>query len=386
MKSRKHIIFFITFTIIVFALQFIIARKHFEYGFNNDDWYVLAWYKQIVKDPLLDIGKAWTEIGSHNFARVYYVGILYNFFKLNYEQYHIFNTILKALAGLSVFPFIYILFRKKTLAYLVTFLFSLHFSSFATLNTVFGGNESFVIVGMNIFLAFYIWIIRKHDFRLKNMFILLILLLLAAFFDIPRFYPVLLLLPFLELLNFWFNRSSTTFKALMLRLIFLYSPFIFVVFYTPQSVTNELNINKLIEIFRKGNFQLFISLFASFGSTFIPEGILEQVKLFARVGQGPIYQDFGVFLNFLFFRFLVLSYPILLILGLLVIRKPKWFILRSLFLSICFSILAFFASNYWFYLDPKLQAGVDPGTYFISGIIGLFVFTTSISFFYRVVA
>ena len=98
MFSKKNILIFIIFTIIIFALQFIIARKHFYYGFNNDDWYVLAWYKQVVNDPILDIVKAWKEIGSHNFARVYFVGILFNFFEFHYEYYHIFNTLLKALA------------------------------------------------------------------------------------------------------------------------------------------------------------------------------------------------------------------------------------------------------------------------------------------------
>ncbi|MBU1031642.1 hypothetical protein KKE03_01820 [Patescibacteria group bacterium] len=381
MFLKKNILPFIIFTIVVFTLQFIIASKHFNYGFNNDDWYVLAWYKQVVQDPFLDIVKAWREIGSHNFARVYYVGTLFRVFEYNYQLYHIFNTFLKALAGLSVFPLIYLLFRKKSLAYLATFLFSLHFSSFATLHTVFVGNESLVIISMNIFLAIYLWALWKHNFNLKIMFTLLMFLLAASFFDIPRFYPVLILLPFLELLNFWLNRSSTTFKALILRLIFLYSLFIAVVLYSPDAVSKELNINKLKDIFSAGNFQLFISLFASFGSTFIPQGLLDQLSIFARVGNTALYQDFWIFLNFLLFRFLVLSYPILYILGLLVSRKPKWFILRSLFLSISFSILAFLAANNWIYLDPKIKAAVDPGTYFISGIIGIFVFSTSISFF-----
>lgn len=381
MSSKKNILLFIIFTITLFALQFIISTKHLQYGFNNDDWYVLAWYKQVVKDPFLDIMKAWKEIGSHNFARDYYVGILYNFFGLNYPLYHIFNTLLKVLAGLSFFPVIYILFRKKLLAYLATFLFSLHFSSFATLHTVFVGNQSLVIISMNIFLAFYIWLVRKRNFNLKMTLILLSLLLTASFFDIPRFYPVLLLLPFFELINFWFDRSSTTFKAAILRLIFLYLPFVAVVFYHPQSVTAELNINKLVEIFKIGNYQLFVSLFASFGSTFVPERIFNQLSIFSRVGDFPLYHDLKTFLNFLIFRFLVLTFPILVILGFLITRKPKWFILRSLFLSISFLLLAFFASNNWFYLDPTVKAAVDPGTYFIPGVVGLFIISTAISFF-----
>lgn len=381
MFLKKNLTLFIIFTIIVFTLQFIIARTHFYYGFNNDDWYVLAWYKQVVKDPLLDMTKAWKEIGSHNFARVYYVGILYNFFGLNYPLYHIFNTFLKVFAGLSVFPVIYLLFRKKFLAYLATFLFSLHFSSFATLHDVFMGNESLVIISMNIFLAYYLWLARKHNFNLKTMLLLLMLLLAASFFDIPRFYPILLLLPFFELLNFWFNRSSTTIKGSILRLIFLYSPFIAVVLYNPQAATGELNINKLIRIFSEGNYQLFISLFASFGSTFTPQDLLDQLSLFARVGGNPLYQDFRTFLTFLIFRFLILSGPILIVIGLVVSNKPIKFVLRSLFLSMCLLLLAFLAANNYIYLDPKLRAAVDPGTYFTAGIVGLFVLSTAISFF-----
>lgn len=380
MILKKNTLIFITFTVIIFVLQFIIATKHYYYGFNNDDWYVLAWYNQVVKDPILDIGKAWKEIGSHNFARDYYVGILYNFFGLNYPLYHYFNGILKALAGLSFFPFVYFLFKKKFFAYLTTFLFSLHFSSFATLHDVFMGNESLVIISMNIFLALYVWITRKHNYNLKMMLILLILLLLASFFDIPRFYPVLFLLPFFELLNFWLNRSSTTFKSAVLRLIFLYLPFIAVILYSPQAVTSELNINKLIRIVNEGNYQLYISLFASFGSTFIPQGLLDQLSLYSRLGV-PLYQDFRIFLNFVLFKFLVIALPALYILGLLVLHKPKWFILRSIFLNICFSILAFLAANNWIYLDSKVKAAVDPGTYFIPGMIGLFVLSTAISFF-----
>lgn len=381
MFSKKNILFFIIFTIFVFASQFILTTKHLDYGFTNDDWYVLAWYKQVVQDPVLDMAKAWREIGSHNFARVYYMGILFNIFQYDYPLYHIFNTFLKALAGLSFFPVIYTLFRKKSLAYLATFLFSVHVSPFGSLNAVFGGKDSLIIVCMNIFLVIYYRAAQKHKFSLKIMFVLLILLLVASFIDIPRFYPVLLLLPFLEFFNLWLNKSSTTFKALILRLIFLYSPFIALIFYSPHAAANELNLNKLIGIFSTGNYQLFISLFASFGSTFVPQGIFEQLGIFARVGNQALYHDFGTFLTFLIFKFFVLTSLVLIILGLLVIRTPKWFILRSLFLSICFSILVFLAANHWLYLDTKLQAGVDPGTYFIYGLIGLFVFSTSISFF-----
>lgn len=380
-KQRiRNLIFFGSLIIIVFVSQFILAKKHLEYGFNNDDWYALAWYKQVVGDPILDMVKAWREIGAHNFSHAYYIGTLFEFLKFNYPLYHVFNTVLKALAGISLLPVIYLLFKNKFLAFLITFLFAIHFTPFGGLNNVLIGEDSLVIVSMNIFLAIYIWAAQKHNFNLKRMFVLLVLLLAASYFDITRFYPVLLLLPFLELFSLWLNRSSTTFKASLFRLLFLYFPFIAVVLYSPQAAISEVNINKLTGIFNSGNYQLFVGLFASFGSTFIPQGLIGQITLFGRVGINPLYQDIWTFLNFLLFRFLILGYPILVILGLLTTHKSRGFILRSLFLSICFSILAFMAANHWVNLDPKIKAAVEPGVYFIPGIIGLFVFATAISF------
>ena len=379
MLSRKNILFFIIYTIFIFALQFFIARKHIYYGFNNDDWLLLALYKQAVNNPILDMAKALKAIGAHDFARAYYVGILFNFFGAHFQYYHIVNTLLKALAGLSLFPVVYLLFRKKFLAYLTTFLFSLHFSSFGALHDVFIGDQSLVVVCINIFLAIYIWAAR-NKFNLKIMFSLLALFLSSAFFDLPRFYPFFILLPFLELFNFWLNRSSTSLKAAILRLIFLYSPFIILYLYFPAG-TQDFGIGKTIHVIKTGNFQLYTTLFASFGSTFIPQGVLDQVSNFAKVGDSPLYQDFGTFLIFLVFKFLILAYPILLSLGSVVLTKTKRFILSSLLLSICFFTLAFLAANHWIYLDPKLKAAVDPGNYFIAGLVGLFVFSTSISFF-----
>ncbi len=58
MKIKKNYILFFGLTVAVFLLQFILARKHLEFGFNIDDWYMLAWYKQVVDNPFRDILKA----------------------------------------------------------------------------------------------------------------------------------------------------------------------------------------------------------------------------------------------------------------------------------------------------------------------------------------
>ncbi len=375
----KNLVLIVILIIIVFASQFILARKQLDYGFYNDDWYVLGWYKQVVGNPILDMPKAFKEIGPHNFVHAYYMGVMFDFFKLNYPYYHVINTLLKALAVLSFFPVVYLLFKSKFLAFLATFIFAVHFSPYGVIYHVIGGEGSLVVIFMNLFLAVYIYSSQKHLLNnVKILFLLLALLLTTASFEITRAYPVLLFLPFLEFINFFVNRASTNVKAILLRLLFLYSPFIFLLAYHPSAL-NEINFNKFIRIIDWGNYQLILTIFSSFGSTFVPEGLIDQLNLFARIGEGVLYRDLETFLTFLIFRFLIISIPLLIVISSLVGLKPKW-ILRSLFLIISFSILAFWLANHWLYLDPKLRAPVDPSTYFIPALIGLFVFSCAISF------
>lgn len=357
--SFGNFVLIIFLTVIVFAMQFILAGKQLEYGFYNDDWYVLGWYKQEVKNPLLDIPKAWRTIGSHNFVHAYYMGLLFDFFKYDYFYYHLINTSFKALAALSLFPVILLLFKKKFFAVLATLVFAIHFSPFGVIYHVIGGEGSLIVIGMNLFLSLYIYASQKHILnRLKIIFILLVLLLAMSFFEVTRAYPLILFLPFLELVNFFVNKSSTNFKQILLRLFIFYAPFIVVVLYSPGSI-QELNFNKFIRTVVWGNYQLILSMFASFGSTFVPEGLIKQLS---------------------FTRFLIIALPVLLILSSFVADKLNW-ILRSSVLLICFLTIAFWAANHWLYIDPKLRAPVDPGTYLIPGLIGLFILVCTISFF-----
>lgn len=380
MKNETgNTIFFVSLILIVISVQFILGSKHLQYGFNIDDWNVLAWYKQIVSNPISDIVRAWKAIGPHNFSHAYYIGVLFEFFKFNYPSYHILNALFKALSALSLFPVVYLLFRNKWLAFLTTFIFAVHFTPFGGLNNVLIGEDSLMIMSMNLFLAVYIWAFQKNRFNFKIMLSLIILLLAASYFDITRFYPVLMLLPFLEVLGYLLNKSRRSIKSSIFRLLILYLPFIGLVIYSPSSIS-EFTLNKLTDIFKSGNYQLFVSLFASFGSTFAPLGFIDQLHLLTRVGNGSLFRDLWTFLEFIFFRFTFIFLPVLIAMGLLSLQKSGKFILRSLFLSFLFCFFAFLAANHWQYLDLKVRVS-DPGTYFIPAIIGIFVFSTAISYF-----
>ncbi len=307
---------------------------------------------------------------------------MFEFFGFNISPYHIFNTILKAFAGLSLFPLIYFLFKNKILASIATILFAVHFTPFGGLNNVLIGEDSLVVVSINLFLTVYVWASQRHSLNNpKVLLILLTLFLAGAVFDVTRAYPFLMALPLIEAVNFLVNRSSTNLRSIFLRLLFLYFPFIAVITYSPFAALKDFSLFKLNYIFKTGNYQLIISLFASFGSTFVPVSLIDSLGVYARVGNSILYSDFKVFIIFLIFRYFIIAVPSLFILGSLALLGVKRFILRTLLISVIFFIFAFITAYHWQYLDSKIQAGVDPGTYFIPGLIGLFVFSTAISFF-----
>lgn len=375
MKYGNLILALILFLVII-ASQFIIGRKQLEFGFAIDIWNLLVIYKQNINHLILDMPNAWREIGAHNFAHTYYVGILYEFFKYNYLYYNITHQLFKALAALSLFPLIYQLYKSKFLALLATFLYGIHFSTFGGFDDPARGADFLVIICMNLFLTIYVHAAQRKNFNLKVLFLLFILLITAAFFDITRFYPFLLSLPFLELLIFYQNRSSANFKKAFLRILFFFFPFIIIFLFSPHSILDPLiNYSKpLREMLTAGNLQLFLVPFASLGSTFIPPHIL---LLFGP----PYYQQLEEYIFSRLLPMFTIFYPLYILIGFLISSSPKRFILRAMLISSFFSIIAFIVTNHWPKLDPLYRSPVDPGVYFVPSIAGLFIFACSISLF-----
>src|SRR3989344_5471745 len=296
MAWKKNFWLFAILITLVVLLQFILSLKHFSYGFHIDDWGVLAWYKQTISHPILDIPKAWKVFTPHNFVHAYYLGILYGLFKFNYLYYNIVNTLLKSFAVLSFFPLVYLLFKNRFLAFLATILFAFNVSPFGLLYHAIGGDVFLMNVCVNLSLTFYIYLAQKKLLHnLKLLLILMIFFLMSSLMDITRSYPVIVLLPFLELVNLMINKSSTSLKTISIRLSIFYSPFIALLLYS-HSYINELNLNKFIPITNGGNYQLSLTLFASYASTFVPK------DLFSFFG-GTNYQNLERFISSTFFNF-----------------------------------------------------------------------------------
>ncbi len=373
MTWKKNLWLFTILIILVVLLQFILPLKHFLYGFLIDDWNVLAWYKQTVSHPILDIPKAWKVFTPHNFVHAYYIGILYGLFKFNYLYYNVVSTLLKSFAVLSFFPLVYLLFKNRFLAFLATILLAINVSPFGLLYHAIGGDVFLMNVCVNLSLTFYIYLAQKKLLNnLKLLLMLMIFFLMASFLDITRSYPVIILLPFLELVNLMINKSSTSLKAIFIRLSIFYSPFIALLIYS-HSYIHEVNFDKFIRAANGENYQLYLTMFASFASTFVPK------DLFSFFGNAN-YQNLGRFIFSTLFTFSFIFFWVFLIMGYLVNIKALRFTLRTLIIGIFFSFMAFYVANNSLYIDPKVLL-IDPSSFFIPSLIGLFIFSSAISFF-----
>lgn len=372
--SRKDLILALFLVFIVSLSQFILAKKHLEMGFFTDDWQFLSVYRAYVTNPFSDILQAWKQIGSHNFGYVYYIGILYNFFGLDYTAYRITNQILKIVATLSLYPLIFYISRRKLLAFLSTFIYAIHYSSFGLLDGPSRGGDYIAITLMNLFLLAYFYISKK----VLNIFSLLglaVWLFATILIGPTRLFPLLLVVPLIEVLNFVQHKTVSQIKISLKRLFVLYFPFLPLFLFSPESIAQQLRYSiGLFEKLGAGNWQLLFTPFAALGSTYIPK---ELWFLFGR----PFYDNFGSYLSFLLFGPIFLYCVFFSLIGFFISSKPVKFIIRSLVLNFAVGILVFFIAHNWLFLNQTTRAAVDPGTFLVPALIGLFVMTTSLSLF-----
>lgn len=372
--SKKDLILFFFLVLAVSLSQFILARKHLEMGFFTDDWMFLSAYRAYVANPFLDIIQAWKEIHSHNFSYAYYLGILYSFFGLDYSAYRIINQILKIIATLSLYPLVLYVSKRRLLAFLATFIYAIHFSTFGLLDGPSRGGNFIAIALMNLFLLTYFYVSKK---KISNIFIsisLSVWLLVIILFGSTRLFPLIAIVPLVELFNLR-DKIKKGIEIAVKRLAVVYFPFLLLFLFSPKSISMQLGyIGGLFEKLQMGNWQLFLTPFAVMGSTYISEDFW---PFFGKA----FYDNFNSFLSSLLIES-ILAYLILLILIVFFISKrPLKFLIRYVVFSFIIGVAVYFIDHNWLFLNATIRTPVDPGTYLIPALIGLFVMITGFCLF-----
>lgn len=373
--KNKNLYPFLFLIFLVTTSQFILANKHLEFGFFTDDWLFLSIYRAYVVNPLFDIFSAWKNVGAHNFAHTYYMGILFNFFGMNYLYYHLLNQIFKIIATLTLYPLIIVISKNKWLAFLSTLFFAIHYSPFGTLDNVSRGEDFIAIASMNLFLMTYFYIIKRGISKVLVIVGLAGWLFGTILIDSTRLFPIIFLMPLIELFNIILNRTRKQTAVSLKRLAVLFFPFLPLFIFSPNAILFEVRYSiGLIDKMKTNNWQLFLTPFAAMGSTYIPKNLW---FLFGH----PVYETFGNYITFLLRGPVLIFFLLNLFLSFFISKKPLRFVRLSLFLDLVFGIIVFLPVHNWLFLDQAKRAPVDPGNFLVPSLIGIFILIEAFSLF-----
>ncbi len=370
--SNNPIWIFIILIPIIFILQFSLLKVILMFGISSEDWLLLFDHKigggfGNFFDKLSNI---FFDKGIYSTTYIFYIGFLQDLFKGNYQAYQTTNIIFKTLATLSLYPLVLMIFKRRLLAFLTTTLYAISYSSAGALQFVVKGSDYIGIFLMNIFLITY-YLSYKNK-KISFLYLTTILLFLSFIFSPIRIYPLLLFVILIEFFVWVKRKGAVGLIFACLRLTLLLSPFLILLLFLPKSTEGYLNGPLVVLRFLSyGNYQLLLTPFSGLGYTFLPN---DYWGIFGKFS----FNNFKDYLSFLFHG-PVIIYPILTILiGFLLTKRPKYFIIGIIFTNFIFEIVTyFFVTNIRGVVGPNVKGFYEISTYAI--FFGFFVISIAIS-------
>ena len=327
---------------IVFLIQYVTLQSVIQYKiFDIQDWRYLLIYKSLDPNPFSQLINAWTHIGLHEASQVYHIGILSEFFGFNYQAYQITNILFKIAATLSFFPLILTVFQNRLLAFLGTLLFAINSATAGSFLVIAIGEQFLAVAFLNISLTIYYYVVLKNSksLLLLSGFFFLLTFLLAP----PRMFPLLLLIPLIEIYWLLTTKKFQNIKFSILRIIIYLLPIILISLPAPVSVSSPFTTQPslLFKDIVSGNWHNLLDPFAGVGWMLVTNDFWK----FLGTLEASTLKNFSSYLDFLFSGPLLVFTVVTLILSLILAKKPVRFFLLTFGLNFVAEILMFFVAN-----------------------------------------
>lgn len=370
---KKELPLFILFTAIIIVSQIIILAPHMRFGFTPDDVWLFTDFNLLGSNPFSKFLEVWKEGGPHNTSPLYYNGILFSFFGFDYKLYQIISLFFKIISIVSFYSLIQIVFRNKLLSFLSGLIFSFHYTSAGGLEMVTRSQDYLVIVGINIFLMLFYFVLSKKP---KNTLLAVItsLVLFCLFVINPiRAYPLLVFILFVEIIYLLIYKSRVNFHYIVKTTIILFTPFVFFLYLLSYSKEGGFyrNLLFMIQKISDGNLQLILTPFATLGSFFLTGEWFRILSLSKW--------DFNYyFFNYVWFKalifFVILTAPLSIIFS----KKPGRFFFTVIVINTIFEAALFFLVNKVVNLPEGIKMHYDPIFLIPSTILGIYIVTLTI--------
>lgn len=338
-----------------------------EIGFKPDDWALYFGYKTIGSNPLSKLLEVWGQRGIYTTYQVYYMGLLETLVEFDYHSFQAVNLIIKSLATLALFPVVLIIFNNRLLAILTTIFYAISPASIGPLEFVVKGSDYIAIFWMCIFLIIYYWTVKNHPGNLLWLTMNLILLVVTLAFSPIRLFPLLFLLPLIEVYLLVKNKNLSNFSNTLRRMLLFYLPFIILIMYSPDSIIGFVQApftkySKIIE----GNWHLILVPFSGIGLTFITN------QYFGLIFGSLRVDSLEKYIHFLFGGPMIIYGFLTLIVAFSKSRKPWLFFLFAFILNFILEILVFFIVTHSQYL-PSIQGLHYEPTELYAALFGIYI-------------
>lgn len=221
----KSALSFIIPLLLIILISFFTFYPSFNLALFGDDWYAL-WNYLHYFGP--------NSSGHHLFSYLFdtygpqdfSMGVLYNIFGLESQNYYIVSYFFRLLAAVSLWPAVYYLTKSKLAAFSASLFFSVTIIGLETTNWVFNMPSYLAIASFNIFLYFYIKSLEKGSRKL--LIPAGIFFTLAHIFAPIRMTGLLLFTVIIELFWILLNGYKNIIKISALRLMFIFAIFILI--------------------------------------------------------------------------------------------------------------------------------------------------------------
>lgn len=373
-KLKYYMFIFGFVVLIVLLLSYLILRP-FEIGFSPDDWIFVFWYKVLGENPILKLPEVWQERGPYTTFFLYYLGILVDIWGINYWAIGLTNLGLKVLATVSVFPMVLLVFKNRLLAFISVLLYAFSYSSVGSLEFAVKGVDYLSIFFMNLFLISYYLLVKK-GLNSRWLPISCILLTLTLISSTIRSYPLLVLIPLIEIFIWAQGRTLNKAKTGLKRMFWFYLPFILAFIYKPTVMIGIfLAALTFPQRILEGNLHLLLIPVQGLGFMVIP------LEIWGRFIKPLVFENlyaYGVGL--------ITGGPLLSLGGLTIFlsffvsKKPLGFILTTLVVNILLQPAAYLMAFHSLSIPSDLRVSFDPPRLY-STIPGIFVISLALSFF-----
>lgn len=382
-KRLPSLLVYIILILVIFFLESRLLAPHLKYGFADVDWGFLYSYKKLGGAPLLKVLQIWKEWGVYTY-QAYYMGIIEHFSPIdnfNFVGIHQVTHYFKFLSAITLFPLIYVLTGKKLLSAITTLLYAVAYPAVGPIYAAAVSGNYPAIAVMNLFLTFYIYMVKNTKIGLIWLGTTAFLFFLTLFLSPERMYPLIPLLILGELFWVWSQKFSRfQVKAFIIRASIFFSPVIIVTLLETLGIINSSgdatgflgNTNGLFQNISQGNWSLMLYPLISMGSLFLPR---EYWWLIGSV-RSSMASFFGYW-EFVLGPFLA-SLLFISLLSYFISKKRARFLWLNVLLAATLGSVVFVLSTHHLSIDPSLRIHWDP-MFLNPVIIAIFVASLAIS-------